>query len=621
MKKINSFILAAFTILSAASCQKEMMNPNDTEANGTPFSFEASRDIDTKTTLVKLEEGTTTYWTPGDKVSVFDKNGAEVEFKTAITENSASALFSCEMISLPEDLNIHAIYPNRGGNATFKDGVINNLRVGGTQKAIAGNFDPEFAVAYASGQIVDFVNPPVLKFKNLHTLVKFTVGGETAPETISLKSFASRMCTGLFYYNTTNGETACTAGGHEVTLIAPEGGFKVGDTYYIALVPGATKQLTLYFDGKVAFTAGEGVIKTLEANKIYNLGEASVEAEPEIEKDPSVKMNATLVASKQSTADNSWLTSLEGGKASMDRNAAFDGTNVYIANVNTTTPDIYVIPVANPENISKVNMTGVEGGYFPMSCVRTIANGDSQILLASNMGMNEGEIVKIYAWENGITEQPTVLCNNWTIPGWAPRRFGDQFTVCGDWTKGELWFRSQSSSTTARYNIENGVLKNPGSPDGWGNLYGGSYLGSVYRHSMSSTNILVVPGTEAAALYDFNGVRTDLKRVYGYIGGLTPFTFDGKNFIAYVSLPGQGASKAKLVVIEDNEQNFETALNDNLIVFEADINSNDNNQTAGNSGMSCNVVTTGGKTYLFGHAQNIGFAVYEITGLDTYSAE
>ena len=68
-------------------------------------------------------------------------------------------------------------------------------------------------------------------------------------------------------------------------------------------------------------------------------------------------------------------------------------------------------------------------------------------------------------------------------------------------------------------------------------------------------------------------------------------------------------------MIEDQENSF-SALNDNLVVFEQDLNAPDNTQTIGNgTGMCCNVVTVDTKTYLFGHAQNIGFAVYEITGL------
>ena len=610
MKKIYSFVFAAIAILSAASCQKE--NFNEKAVNAGPFSFTAAREVESKTVLV---DGKSVEWTVGDQVSAFDAAGKEVAFSGTHTEQTASALFYAPEYSIPTDYTIHAIYPNRAGNSTLNaEGVINNLRIAGTQTAVAGSFDPAFGVAYAKGVITDPTTPPTLTFSNIHTLIKFTVAGEIVPETISLKSFAMRMCVGLYTYNTNDGTITPTAGGHEVTLTAPEGGFKVGDTYYIALIPGATKNLTVYMNGLPAFEAGAEVEKTLEANKIYNLGEISV---PIPEKTPSVSMQAKAVLAKKSNATASWLT-VNSWTANMDRNAAFDGTNVYIANVNTSKPEIKVIPVANPEEVNTVNVTGVSGGYFPMSCIRTIPNGNEHILIASSMGgsswENEGTKVNIYAWDNGIDNAPTVLCNNWTA--FSGRRWGDQFTVCGTWEKGELWFRSQASATTAKYEIVNGILKNPGSPAGWGNIASDQiYLGSVYRYNMSATQLLVVPGATNACLYDFDGNKTELTRPYGYIGGLTPFEYEGKKFIAYIELPGISAKSAELKVIEDTDGNLETALNDGLVVFSEKLTEENNTQVCGNSGMSCNVVTKDGKTYIFGHAQNLGFAVYEITGL------
>lgn len=606
MKKIYSFVFAAIAILSAASCQKESFTED--EVNAAPFSFVGSRDVETKTVLV---DGKSTYWTVGDKVSAFDNSGAAVSFVGTHTETTESALFYSPSYNIPSNYEIHAIYPDRTGSATMANGVISNLRIAGTQQAVAGSFDPAYGIAYAKGVVTDPTTPPTMEFSNIHSLVKFTVVGDTAPQTISLKSFAMRMCVGLYTYSTVDGTITPTAGAGEVTLTAPKGGFKVGDTYYIALIPGATKNLTIYMDGLVAFEAGADVVRTLEPNKIYNLGELSV---PVPEKTASVAMQATSVLSKKSNSTSSWLPSI-GVPANQDRNAAFDGTNVYIANVNTTTAEIKTIPVADPENVTSVNVEGVSGGHFPISCIRTIPNGAEHVLIASSMGgVSAGQPVNIYAWDNGVDAAPTVLCDKW--PAASSRRWGDQFTVCGTWENGELWFRSQQSATTAKYAIKNGVLQNPGLPDGWGNIASDQvYLGSVYRYNMSSAELLVVPGAVNAALYDFSGNKTALARPYGYVGGFTPFEYGGKKFIAYIELPGLSAKSAKLVVIEDTDGDFETALNDALVVFTADLAETGNTQVCSNSGMSCNVVTKDGKTYLFGHAQNLGIAVYEITGL------
>ena len=45
MKKIYSFVLAAVAILSAASCQKEIVAP-EADSNATAFSFVAEREAD-----------------------------------------------------------------------------------------------------------------------------------------------------------------------------------------------------------------------------------------------------------------------------------------------------------------------------------------------------------------------------------------------------------------------------------------------------------------------------------------------------------------------------------------------------------------------------------------------
>ena len=613
MKRINSIMFAAVAILAAASCQKEMTN--EPETTGEPFSFTATIGDDTKTAL---SDGTKVVWTKDDKVSVFDQNGEPVEFSTAITEPQATATFSADAFEPNMSAEkLVALYPAKA-EARLVDGTITNVHIGGTQTAIAGSFDPTYARAY--GEATMNLNPE-FRFTSIHTLFKFTVkAGSTAPSKVTLTNNGMQMIAGLTTYDPAatgdNDRAKFTfPGGSGAKEVSLNGSFEAGKTYYIVTVPfvtGSTTGITVSFDGVQVKTFKPAADFAFNSNTIYNLGTLE---KPAAVKTPTVKMNATSVLAKQSEGETSWLTSLEGGTANMDRNAAFDGTNVYIAKVgNGIDPAIYAIPLTDPENVSMVNMIGVSGGYFPISCVRTIKNGDNnQILLASNMAMDSGDYVKVYAWKDGVNSAPTSIIANWTIPTWASRRFGDQFTVCGDWTKGEMWFKDMNAGAIGSYNIVDGAIS--GELNGWGTI-GGAYLGSVYRYNVTDPNMLIVPGASDAYLYNLNTTSsTEITKSYGYIGGLTPFTYNGKQFIAYVTVPELGAKTAKLVVIEDQENSF-SALNDNLVVFEQDLNAPDNNQTIGNgTGMCCNVVTVGTKTYLFGHAQNIGFAVYEITGL------
>lgn len=286
-----------------------------------------------------------------------------------------------------------------------------------------------------------------------------------------------------------------------------------------------------------------------------------------------------------------------------------------VVKADTAGPGIYAIEIANPSNVKEVNVDGVSGGYFPTACVRTIYNPSTgkYILLASAMGMNAGEAVNIYAWENGIDAAPTVMCSTWAIPGWAPRRFGDFFTVCGDWAKGELWFRSQSSCTVARYSIVDGVLQHPGSPDGFGNLAADVVaMGSLYRYSMTSTHGLVVT-PEVARYVGLNdgvevAINSDLtfNKCYGFV----PFAHNGKNYIAYTRM--ESAAKGHLVIIEDAALDLKAALEAHTVAFETPIYNTEITLScwSGNTMASCAVAQKDGKTYVMAQQQNVACVVY-----------
>ena len=330
---------------------------------------------------------------------------------------------------------------------------------------------------------------------------------------------------------------------------------------------------------------------------------------------------ATLLWKKASGANSDpwWTGMIADGVANMDRNAATDGEYAYVAKAGAEVADIYAIEIANPANVKKVNMTGVEGGYFPTACVRTMYNPTTgkYVLIASAMGMNAGEIVAIYAWENGIDAAPTVLCNNWTIPSWAPRRFGDFFTVCGDWTKGELWFRSQSSCTVARYSIVNGVLQNPGSPDGFGNIASDVVaMGSLYRYSMTDAYGLVVTPEVAKYVGLNDGAEVALSLAegltYNKCYGFTPFVHKGKNYIAYTRM--ETAAKGKLVIIADNTANFKEALEANEVVYESYLHDTDITLScwSGNTMASCSVCVLADKTIIVAQQQNVGISAFQL---------
>ncbi len=635
MKKINSFILAAFTILSAASCQKEMMNPNDTEANGTPFSFEASRDIDTKTTLVKLEEGTTTYWTPGDKVSVFDKNGAEVEFKTAITENSASALFSCEMISLPEDLNIHAIYPNRGGVVTFKDGVITNLRVSGTQTAVAGSFDPLYAVAYAKGTITDFTTPPTLAFTNIHTLFKFTIGGEKAPAKVTLTNGGARCIVGRFDYNVETGDVTPWNDGKTATLVPAEGeSFEIGQTYYIIIIGGGNlAKVSLKFDDtEVKYIEGpkygdETNNKFL--NRIINLGTVQfpVEDDNDQEIEPA-NFDASLVMAKQSEGATSYMTTF-GGEAGKDRNIAIDANYLYIPETKAT-PQMWKISLESGEATSMPVGTVATDCTFALSCPRFIENSDASInegndvLVVSSMGM-DGQETYLYFYKNGIDSDPhKVALHN---GGNLNRRLGDKMSVYGTMQNWGAYFKEQGSSAIINWG---GTFRVLDAADIWpaGRTYmdptSDGEMGGIYFYSYETAGKKGVISTAANAKYGILDANTTYETKPVYVAqswnkdpnlagchGFNFFKVGNRDYIAYTKFSNQ-----TLYVINgaSNADGVKDALEANEVVWSTKIAAEGNACTSGNSAADCSIHVIDDNTVLVaGHIQNVGVVVYKLT--------
>lgn len=270
MKKIYSLILAAAAILSAASCQSKLEDES-VDNNGGKFTIIASA-ADTKTTLA--EDGLNILWKPGDKITVFDAAGQPVVFTTNITEPAAKAEFSAESFNAPRSLV--AVY-NPTRNATLENDKIYPLRVGGDQTPYAGTFDPNAAVAIGTSKRG---SSNEIAFKNIHSLVKFTVG-EQVPSKVKLVNNGGAILVGLMYWNTaTSAIEHSGAGESSITL---SGKFEKGKTYYIAVTPNEAKGgLSLYFDDVLVKNTGKDI--TLQPNTIYNLGTLPEEKAVDIDK-------------------------------------------------------------------------------------------------------------------------------------------------------------------------------------------------------------------------------------------------------------------------------------------------------------------------------------------------
>ncbi len=623
MKKIYSFAFAAVAILSAASCQKEELTNNETLLGGGNFTVTATTEADTKTVLVDDKDGNTIYWTPGDKITLFDVDNKTVSFATDIKENATTATFTNEAeFSAPDALL--AIYPAKA-DAAFDGTTISKLRIAGSQTAVAGSFDPAYAVAVGTED-----NSGNLYFKNINSLIKFTIGGEKAPATVTFANGGLRNIAGLFTYNTSDGVITpdVEAGAKSITLKPAEGeAFEVGKTYYIAFVPGGNlAKISLKFDEtEVKYVEGPKFADESNGfliNKIIDFGTVAFPAE---EPEPVEKLEATLVRAIQSQGATSYMTTL-GGTANKDRNMTMDGEYIYIAETQAS-PVLWKISIADGTAVKMPVGTVDGGGTFALACPRMIKNtdpninGGKDVLAVCNMG--EGAAVYLYLYANGTDVDPVKISLHYDGLG---RRLGDQFSVSGTLQSGYVWFKEQGTNAVMvnQLPITSENITNYAANGIWPERVmlpegGDSTRGAFYFYPGADWSNAIYSSTATAAYVTRNEnvitagkptyQPTDFAKSYAGCHGFNFFKYNDKNYIAYASFNNQ-----TLYIIEGaaDANGVKAALDAQRVVFEVKIAAEGNTCYAGNSGADCAVVQKDGKTYVAGHIQNVGVVVYEL---------
>lgn len=264
-KHIQSWLLVAaiLTFVSCSSENDEIVADNETNKLMTFTATQEGDAVNTKTAL--SSDGKTIIWQTNDKISIFDGKGNQAfALKTGAGTNSATFEGTAS-----EAVTYTAIYPYQQ-NATLSDGIVTNVTLPATQKAIEGGIDPTAALMMAQS------NNTSLRFKNVVGYVK--VKPNFACSKIVLRSGSASEYlagTGTLTYNS-GGPTFnfTTSKSHSITL---EGNIESEKTYYIA-VP--TTQLTAGWT--ISFTTSDGSnvytrksIKdiTFTRNKVINLGE------------------------------------------------------------------------------------------------------------------------------------------------------------------------------------------------------------------------------------------------------------------------------------------------------------------------------------------------------------
>lgn len=268
MKKIYSYLCAAAAVLSAASCQKGITHDLK-PADG--YRFSASI-VETKTVL---KDNVKTYWEEGDNITVFDADNNPVTFFGQHTGTVATADFLAETYN--PGTKAYAVYP-ANDDVTFDGSVFSGLSIAAEQTAVAGGFDPRYAIA-----VGEETSEGNLTFSNVHSLIKFTIRGES-PSKVTFTNGNTKAIAGNVSYDLSTQKATVDASesSKEIVLKPASGSFDVGETYYIVFcADGNLSNMTLKFDDIVVKEVS-GIKANVKNGKIFNLGEVSLPEEEEI---------------------------------------------------------------------------------------------------------------------------------------------------------------------------------------------------------------------------------------------------------------------------------------------------------------------------------------------------
>lgn len=282
MRRICSFLFAAVAIISAVSCNKDLMEgpvAADKAAKTLTAMFDGAE------TKALLSEGTKTSWEYLDTILVY--NGYYTSrYVTHVQDSSYVAEFElAEQDDYLGGEKFIAIYPlwADGYMTSYVDIerlTIDEVWLEKNQQARAGSYDPRTAISMA------YTEDTTLVFKNATSLLKFQVLNEGV-KSVTIWTHAGEPITGSWSLDYNDGEPLATPfessdpedvrTANWVELHAGEKTFEVGKDYYISVFPQLLESgftVEFNFEGsskKLATKSYEGSIE-FRRNVILNLG-------------------------------------------------------------------------------------------------------------------------------------------------------------------------------------------------------------------------------------------------------------------------------------------------------------------------------------------------------------
>ena len=617
MKFKRLFLLGLIAVF-AASCVKEQVETQTVLSDGDVIEAGTGAP-GTKTYADKLE----VKWAAGDRITAFLGTQSKSVYQLSEGAGTTYGYFTKvngSLVGVPIDGN-YAIY-SFNEDVALVDGKI-QVDIPGVQTFVPNSFGP------GANTMVAFSETKVFGFQNVGGFFVVPMTGNVAVKSVTIKSGGSEPLAGraiVSFGKEGPVVDAIRRSLDEVKLVCEES-FQLDAEepveFWFVVPPTAFKMgLSVqveYNDGEI-FTASPAAKSfNIERNEIYRMAPLDI-----------TKKELTVKRLWGKYPNTGWPTFAQN----LDRCATMDEDYIYVAQQGGGKKGVWAIPLdGNLDKAVEVCMDGVESeGTHYTSCVRTIWDPakEKHILLLCNLALTGGTHLYLYAYENGINAAPTKLLKDYTLPTWAERRFGDFFTVAGDWSNGCVWFRTNTTgaSTTARWNIVNGALKSQ-TPDGFNYGYGASQgKGQFYQYDMSAKYGLLVTD-KIGLFYDlnsaegqaWNGVDQDsMRRMFG----ITPFEYDGKKYIAFTKMKNDNAARSWLTIIEDKgtAADFKASLEEYKIVYQAAVQIGEegastnvvpgatfSDQTSAN----CAVVVKEDGAYIMAHHHNVGISLFKMS--------
>ena len=314
------------------------------------------------------------------------------------------------------------------------------------------------------------------------------------------------------------------------------------------------------------------------------------------------------------------------------RSATFDDEYVYIPKFSTASTDgafneatIGMFRVSDGTFAGKVQrttdpdyMAGTWASTVPVSCARVMKNEDASInggkdiLVVTNLC--DAQNVRVYAWENGVNNQPKLIANFSNA-----RRMGDRIAVSGTYQSGRIWYRqSLSQSMTAWLTVTNGKTPEWGF-DALGLMPLGDEESMGEFIPFDNGKFGLVPTNTGVGLHLVQGLNEvklypDLKRCFGW----TPFNYNGVDYLAFLNMAG-GTNLPIITVIEgasDTVDNLKATLDAYKVVAQASLATSDPNDLttttayATNNQGDCSVRIIDGVPHIMGMARG-GMGIFK----------